>query len=285
MSVTIVPNPPVTWDIYVAGPYVSESQIFGNSGSAQDQFANTYSPINSANSSPRRVWQYGQGGTGATSAQILYRGVPVVERATSAVPSISSMNGFGFMTRQDRSGMAPGYVNPSYLRVNWLSFNMAMDIGTLDRNTGMLLTSVNGTQTASQWPIAPSTVFGSGFGITGDGAGNYNWESFVGSPPSTVLESVSLAPFISDASELHTFDYVMIGCTGERPASFQLRIDQVLAIERNWETGVTLPFLPDPSTRWTIQMQTATPSLDRLMIGNWEWKMGRFLPDGRELFE
>lgn len=284
MSVTIVPNPPVAWDIYWAGPYVASFGNF-NPGSFELQFVTTYSPAQQNQNTPRDVWLYGQGGTGATGSAIRYFGVPVVERSTTVVPSIKGMNGIGFMTRQDRTKMAPGYVNPSFLRVNWLSFNIAMDVGTLDRNSGFLLTSVGGTQTQALWPIAPATLFGTGFGIVGDGAGNWNFESFTGNPPATVLESVSLAPFISDASELHSFDYVMIGCTGERPANFQLYVDQELVLERNWETGVVLPFLPAAATRWTPNFQVATPSGDRILLGNWEWKMGRFLPDGRELFE
>ena len=286
MSVALVPNPDVRWDIYWAGPYVNEAALATSDGAAESQVVTTYSPDTPAASDPRDPFLYSQGGTGATASRIRYNGVLVVERSTTVVPSIRGMNGVGFMTIQDRTALPDGYVNPSFLRVNWLTFQMAMDVGTLDRNSGFLLTSVGGTQTTALWPIAPSTFFGSGFGIMGDGAGNWNWESFDGpGVPATVLESVSLSSFISDPTELTTFDYVMVGATGERPASFQLRINQELALERNWETGTTLPFLPAAATRWTPNMQVATPSGDRLMMGNWEWKMGRYLPDGRELFE
>lgn len=286
MSVTIVPNPPVTWDVYWASPYLRSSSTAFSSGAAEDQYVPTYAPDATNSCSPRLVWEYGQGGTGATGSRIRYNGILVIERSTTVVPAIKGMNGINFQTIQDRTALPPGYVNPSMLRVNWLTFQMAMDVGTLDRLSGFLLSSQGGTQTAAQWPTnPPALVFGSGFGITGDGAGNWNWESFEGAPPSTVLESVSLAPFIPDASKLTTFDYVMIGATGERPASFQLRINQELAIERNWETGVVLPFMPAAATRWSPIMQVATPSGDRMLMGNWEWKMGRFLPDGRELFE
>lgn len=284
MSVAIVPNPPVSWDIYWTGPWVNASALF-QAGVFEDQFITTYSPDRSGVSNPRSVWGYAQGGTGATGSAIRYFGSPVIERSTTVVPSVRGMNGVAFSTLQDRTQIASGYVNPSAMRVNWLSFNAAMDVGTLDRNSGIILTSSGGPQTAQLWPIAPSISFGTGFGIVGDGAGNWNFESFSGTPPATVLESVSLAPFIADPSELTTFDYVMIGCTGQRPASFELRINQVTALQRNWETGTVLPFMPTLATRWTVNLQVATPSGDRILFGQWEWKMGRFLPDGQELFE
>ncbi len=67
-----------------------------------------------------------------------------------------------------------------------------------------------------------------------------------------------------------------------------LHVNGVLFLQRNWETA-TAPatVLTSPTTfqyRWTPIWQMSTAIGARVMMADWVYRMGRFLPDGRELF-
>lgn len=287
MSVTILGNPAVLWDFYMSGGYYENAALATDYIGALNQYVvPAYSPGRATLSTPRQAWTHSQGGSGVLTTREPLNGVMCWKKLTTVVASIDGGGGMGLMPRIDRSGMAPGFRNPSWQRVHWFSFSMAMDVGTLDRNSGMLLVLTGGAQTAAIWPIAPAIAFFSGFGITGDAAGNWNWESFGEAPnPAPVLESVSLASAIADPSDFNTFDFVMISASSARPAVFELWINGVLFLQRNWETGTVLPPYIATSGRWVPVWQVATTSGEALFMSDWEFRMGRFLPDGRELFQ
>ena len=288
MSVALLPNPPTLFDYYVSGGFINNAGFVFSVGSTQSGIMYTaYTPLDVVSATPRPVWTFGQGGTGVTSVMEFFRGVLCWRKSTTSVAAIDGMGGIAFIPQTDITDLDPSFRMPSWQRVNWLTMNLSMDAGTLDRNSGIILTRNDSVQGVALWPIAPALLNNGGFGIVGNGAGNWAWESYdnTSPPPATVLESVDLASFISDPADWHTFDFVIISGAGSREAVFQLLIDGVLRIERNWVTGTTLfPLTPD-TYRWQPIWQVATTTDDAIRLANWEYKMGRFTPDGRELFK
>lgn len=285
MGVSILPFHPRVFDYYLAGPFIQNTTGLNNFSAALAEFLTPgYSPPAFNSSLPRQVWTFGQGGTGVSASRLVHRGVIALRKSTTNVATIDGAGGIQIIPRTDRTGLVPGFVNPSFMRVNWFSVNMAMEVGTLDRNSGLIMVQNGTNQAVPFWPVAPAIVASGGIGIVGDGAGNWNWESYaVSAVPWTVLESVSLAPAIADPEDFHTFDFVFISATGTRPAAFQLWIDGALFLERNWETGTVLAQLGATLYRWSPIWQVGTTSDDALFMADWVYRMGRYLPDGREL--
>lgn len=288
MGVTILPNPALLWDYYVSGPFLNNAGFIFSVGSTTSGIMYpAYTPDGVGQPVPRPVWTFGQGGTGVTSIIEFFRGVLCWNKSTTNVTAIDGMGGIAFIPQIVTVDLDPTYRMPSWQRVNWLTMNLSMDAGVLDRNSGIILTRNDSIQTGALWPSGAALFNNGGFGIVGNGAGNWAFESFdnTSPPPATVLESVDLAPFIADPTDFHTFDFVIISGSGNRAAVFQLFIDDELRIERNWVSGITLfPMEPDVY-RWQPIWQVGTTSDDAIRLANWEYRMGRFTPDGRELLK
>lgn len=291
MPIAILGQPAPLYDMIVSGPFPIRTALWSSAAQfMQGVSAGPWLPRDDGNASPRDIWVYNQGGAGVTQNQIFYRGISCRQTRTTIVAAIDSMSGLSFMPVTDISGLVPSYSNPSWRRVNWLRFNLAMEAaGALDRNTGLLLTAQAGQQTTPIWPIAPAVNFFGGFGITGDGAGNWNFDSFGTGVPAPVRESVSLAAAIPDPDDWNTFDFVLISGAGQRAASFELHINGALFLTRGFGASPLLfplgPSLGVDLFRYSPVMQIGTTTNDFLYAGDWEFRAGRFLPSGRELFQ
>ena len=283
MGVTILPNPALIHDWYIAGPWLNNAGVGVTFSGYLIGNLVRFSQENQSTTTPRRVWYFSQGGTGIIQVGGRYRGVLCMQGSTNVVALINGMGGLSFNPLIDITDVGAGYRTTSWRRVQWFTVNLAMDVGTLNRNTGLLWAQTGGGQSTPLWPIAPAVNWFSGFGIVGDGAGNWNFESFGNGVPAAVLESVSLAPAIADASDWHTFDFVFISGAGGREASFELHIDSQVFLTRNWVDAIALPPYLFNGNRFFPVWQVGTTSLDVMYFGDWEFKMGRFLPDGREL--
>ena len=288
MGVTILPVPPLLWEYYGSGPFLNDAGFVFSVGSFKvGNMYPAYTPLQEAQSVPRPIWTFSQGGTGVTSVIEFFRGVVCWKISTTNVTAINTMGGVAFIPQTDITDLSPTYRMPSWQRVNWLTLNLSMDAGLLDRSSGFLLMRADSQQSVPIWQTGPALFNNGGFGIFGNGAGNWAFESFdnTSPPPAIVLESVDLAPFIADPTDWHTFDFVTISGAGGREAVFQLFIDDVLRIERNWVTAPTLfPLAPD-TYRWKPVWQVGTTSDDAIRLAQWEHRMGRFTPDGRELLK
>lgn len=285
MPVTFVSNPTAIWDYYVSGfypPVAGSSSSFGNV--AKGAVFGAYSAKDDTQAVPRDVFQYNQGGGGYTEVMGWYQGINCLQMSTVGVAGVHGMSGIVLNPITTPGDLAAGMICPSWQRVQHFTWSMAQtDGGALDRNAGMLLIILGVAQSADVWPIAPSAAWVGGFGITADGAGNWNFESFAkDAPPATVIESVSLAANITAPEDWNTFDLVLISGTGSRPANMQLLVNGNLILERNWTAAPALS-IADPSFFFTPVVRNATATGDVLYFGNYEFKMGRFLPDGREL--
>lgn len=289
--VAILGRPAPLYDMIVSGPFPIRTALWSSAAQFQQGVsAGPWLPRDDGNATPRDIWVFNQGGGGVTQNQIFYRGISCRQTRTTVVAAIDSMSGLSFMPVTDISGLAPSFANPTWRRVNWLRFNLALEAGgALDRNTGLLLTIQGGQQTTPIWPIAPAVNWFGGFGITGDGAGNWNFDSFAPDFPGTLIESVSLSSAIPDPDDWNTFDFVMVSGAGGRPARFELHINEALFLQRGFGVSPLLPGL-GPNTgfdgfRYSPVMQIGTTTNDTLYAGDWEFKAGRFLTDGRELFK
>lgn len=284
MGVTILPNPALLNDLFLAGPWLNNAAlplVFSNFLIGN---VNPIWPEVDGTTAGRPIWEHSQGGTGITQVGGRHRGVLCMQGSTTVVALINEMGGISVMPITDVTDLAAGYRMPSWRRVAWFQVNLAMDSGTLDRNTGLIFGAHGGAMSTPQWPIAPAAVFGGGQGVVGDGAGNWNWESYGPSPnPAPVLESVSLSSVIADPTDWHTFDFVYISGAGGRQASFELHIDSQVFLTRNWVSGTTLYELAANQNRFVPIWQVGTTSNDVMYFGDWSFRMGRFLPDGREL--
>lgn len=286
MSVALIPNPPESWDVYQAGPFVGNTILTADFGGALAGFATpAYSPNTFALNTPRQVFTFGSGGTGVTTVRGYHRGTLCLIKRTTSAPAIDGLGGVNIWPQIDQTGLPAGYRNPSFRRVQWFTVCLAMDAGLLTGQSGFLMVGSGGG--ASQiWPLAPAPGFGVGYGIVGDGAGNWNWESYGGNAvPGTLIESVSLAPAIADPSDFHVFDFVHVSATASRQASFQLRIDGQLFLERTWGAPPALEVPATGARRYYPQWQVNDALGQNHYLAWWEYKMGRFLPDGRELFD
>lgn len=293
MGVTVLPNPALLFDFYAAGPWLRNDGVSTTFSDYLISNLTQFVPETRVSATPRPIWEHSQGGTGVTSVAGLYRGVLSMQGSSTDVSLINGMGGVDFLPITDISNLAAGYRQPSWRRVQWLTMNLAMDFGTLDRNSGVLLVSGSGPQSGPIWPVAAATIWTGGWGIVGDGAGNWNWESFGHNAgftvPGPLTESVSLAPAISDAADWHTFDFVCISGAGGREASFELHIDSEVFLTRNWVDAPVLDTLPvappdlSLARRWFPVWQVSGPNNEKIYFGDWEFRMGRFLPDGREL--
>lgn len=285
--VQVLPFHPSDWDYYIAGPFLENFSFPSNFDSALQQcFTPGYIPQQASASAGRAIWTFNQGGGGVTKERIRYQNILAHAQATTIAAAIEGMGGVQIRPLTDRTGLAPGYVNPSYRRVHWLSMNLAMDSGTLDRNSGLILAGLGGPQPGAVWPIAPAALWWHGFGIVGDGAGNWNWENYAaGFPGTPVQESVSLASAVTDPEAFNSFDFVFISATGTRPAAFELWINGALFLQRNWETGITLDHLQAAPLidRWCPIWQVGTTTGEFIYMADWAFRMGRYLPGGSEL--
>lgn len=291
MPAAILPNPGVVWDVYMSGPFVGNAETTSNM--TLDGYATpAYSPDKFALSTPRALQTLGIGGTGVTTVRQYHKGVLCWAKKTTSAPAIDALGGVNIMPTVDQSGLAVGYRNPSFRRVQWFTVALAMDSGGLDRNSGLAFLTA-AAAAVQLWPIAPAVQCVECLGIFGDGTGNWNFESFgksgvgVGGfdTPATTLESVSLASVIADPTDFHVFDFVFISATGSRAASLQLWIDGVLFLERAWGAAPLLEVYDPAVRRYYATWQVATTTGENHYLAWWEYKMGRFLPDGRELFE
>lgn len=291
MSVTILGNPATLWDYETGAPFSRNKSTLISFTEAMNEcmFTPGYVPPTQNAITPRQNMTQDVGGSGVTKDRVYHRGALAMRSGTTIVPPWVGLGGLQFIPETDRAGLADGYDNPSWKRVQWFTMRLAVTASAAWGLESGLVFAGNGTDVAGFtrfWPVFPGTTWTVGFGITGDGAGNWQFVNFSsGFPGTPPLEVVSLASAIADPEDYNRFDFVFVSATGTRAANFQLLINDALFLERQWEgTGILLEHLPVTNYRWVPiwLASNTTPGIFHFMT-NWNYRMGRFLPDGREL--
>ncbi len=291
MGVTILGNPATLWDYETGSSFLSNTDNTNSFEHANRSCMFTPGQVQPNNTTlgVRTNLTQNVGGSGVTKDRVYHRGALAMRVGTTIVPPWVGLGGLQMIPQTDRAGLAQGFVNPSFQRVQWFSCNLAMTASAAWGLESGLVFAGNGTDLAGFtrfWPVFPGTTWTVGFGITGDGAGNWQFVNFSsGFPGTPPLEVVSLAPFISDPEDFHTFDFVFVSATGTRAAQFMLHVDDDEVLSRAWEgPGILLEHLPVTDYRWVPVWlaSNVTPAIFHFMT-SWNFRMGRFLPDGREL--
>ncbi len=290
-------------DYYVSGPYPPHQStnvpVFTDAFQFADGIIGNVMPARDNNPSGRSIWTHVSNGAGGTQVQEFYKGIQArrMDSGAGAARVNNGLEGINLMPVLDATGLGAGFLNPSWRRVVNYKFGIALGAGsTPDEQTGVLLAlEASGAFLGTdQWPTAPSVTFGGGFGIVGDGAGDWLWESYDGTvPPNAVSESVALSGFYSDAEEWNQFEIEIVSAAGGRAAVCELYINGALALTRN--------FVDDPAPTGLVQFGLAAAienykfvpiiqvgplvAAPTVFFGDWQFTSGRFTRAGLELAE
>ena len=135
-------------------------------------------------------------------------------------------------------------------RAYWLKFLIQSATAAPDLRNGLLLMPRYGVQHA--WPGQPLGINNSGgFGIIGDGAGQWQYGSYDRTGPYAVLENVALPAHV--LTEWNQVDIVIISERAGLPAEMQFWFNGALQLTRNW-VGVDLVAPVPGEWRWTPMM-------------------------------
>ncbi|KKN26160.1 hypothetical protein LCGC14_0877610 [marine sediment metagenome] len=292
MGVTILGHPAPLYDYIVSGPFPIRTADWNSIPNFRKGYiAGPWPARADNNATPRELWVYNAFGAGATQGQGYYKGIQATFGSSVGPGTVQDgMSGISFMPITTAAGLDGSYINPSWRRVAWFSWSMATSAGaTHNQQTGILFTPQASQQTGLQWPLGAAPACNGGFGIVGDGAGDWDWQTWSmngGVPPNPIIETVSLAPFITDPEDWNMFEVVLISAAGGRNASLELWINDALVLTRDWVNAPALiPLGPVPGAdvfRFTPIVQ-AGPATGTLWLGDWIHRMGRFTRSGREL--
>lgn len=294
MGVTILGAPTPLYDYIVSGPFPIRTAVWTSAANFRDGYISGPWPNRSdGGTQPRDLWVYNSFGAGGSQGQGWFKGVQAT--FTSSVgPGVvnDGLSGISLMPVTDATGLDAAYLTPSWRRVNWFSWSMATSAGAaLTVQSGIVFDKQANVPVVNRWPYAPAPGFGGGFGIIGDGAGGWqyqSWEIDTGVPPNPILETVALGAFITDPEDWNTYEFVLISAAGGRNASLELWINDALVLTRAWGAPGVLevlgPFAGSDFFRYTPVVQ-AGPGGGTLWFGDWTHRMGRFTRGGRELLK
>lgn len=299
--ITILARPTPVHDFLVSGPYPPHQNaftpIFSDAAQFADGIIQTYLPQRSIVISSRPIWTHVSAGAGGNIAQRLFKGIQAREMKTIGGGRVNQgLEGISMMPNTAGT-FGPGYINPSWRRVQRFMWTLALQAGSVpDEQSGVLfvLLASGAFLSTDNWPLAPSVQFGGGFGITGNSSGSWQWQSFDGTaPPNPVTETVDLAAFINDPEAWNTFELQIISASGGRAAVCELYVNDVLAISRNWVDNPAPNGLVDYGLAAAIENYKFVPivqvavsdggGINSVFMGDWTFSMGRFLRDGREI--
>ena len=232
---------------------------------------------------PKPITTHEQGGAGVVEAIQEYRGdfATLASRTTGAT-IVHAFGGINCMPVTDITGLAAGWINPSWRRVFWMTMTLAQEAGTLNEDTGMLLIPFGAVQVGDVWPKT-AIVNQGGFGITCNGAGAWQWSSFgLGAFPGNRIEP-AVPLVVADPEDWNQFDLVIVSGAPGREASLELLVNGVSTLTRDW---VTAPALVDyAATEFSYRpvWRQGTLTGEDFFRGQYTIRNGRFLPSGQEL--
>ncbi len=290
----ILGHPQAIYEYDIAGYYAPSTApafLWNN----DDQFMmgvigrQNWTPTNAGTSTPRVIETNNSVGGGAGQSQEAYKGLQAHRLTGGGAGRVNLRWGnVMIMPLIDGTDLPAGYANPSWRRVQRFQWGMSMGVGDAITDEGGMLYAANpgGLAGNTQWPSGASTIFNGGFGVIGDGLGDWQWASFaVGPPPNVTTEAVDLSGFYGSAEDWNTFEIVTVSASGDRASSLDLYINGALALTRNWVDAPVL-FALGPSL--AVENYHYIPTFQSglggdMFLGDWHYRCGRFLPDGREL--
>ena len=290
--VAILGQPAPLYDYVVSGPFPIAAAVWTSVDDFRDGYISGPWPNRAVGGTqPRDLWVYNSFGAGGAQAQVWWNGIQCTE-TSSVGPGVvqDGLSGISLMPITSRAALDPNYITASWRRVNWFSWSMTQSVGaTHGTQTGVYFDKQANVPAVNRWPYGPAPAAGGGFGIFGDAAGSWAFQSFsIGAaiPPLAVRENVPLAAFIADPEDWNTFEFVTISASGDRDASLELWINGQLVLTRGYGAAPLLeglgPFAGADFFRYTPIVQVG-PAVGTMYFGDWTHRMGRYTRGGREL--
>lgn len=280
MSVTVLPGTQPSWDWIVQG-YYPQKDADASSIGLWNRGALGLAERLQDQAVPKEPFTFDVAGTGVVQSIGPYRGdfATELQRSTSA-PIVQGYEGLNCMPITDITGLAPGYSNPSWRRVCWMTIRIAQAAGTQAEETGLLFLPRGSALTVEVWPTLGTTA---GFGITANGSGAWQWSMFsTGAFPGNRIEGTTLV--VPDPADWNQFDIVVTSGAPGREASIDVLVNRVPTLSRVWVGAA--PLAPDYGATqfvfrpvWHVGSLSATD----VMRGAYTFRNGRFLPSGQEL--
>ena len=174
--------------------------------------------------------------------------------------------------------LAAGAEWSSWTRAYWLKFLIQCPDATPDGRNGVFMIPRNNDVPA--WPDRNIGVNQSGgFGIYGDGAGQWTYGSFDRTGPWSAREIVALPAHV--LTEWNQVDIVMIGERVGQPAEMQFWFNGALQLTRNW-LGADLEPPVANEWRWVPVCEAGSVAAinSDIHIGAVECRMGRYDSQG-----
>ena len=238
----------------------------------------------------RQLWGANVTGAGGTATLrrnaglVCYQADAVAVAGSAAfIPGIG-MRYVGFKTRA--ADWAPGSGSPSRNRVYWLSV-LLRGTGVGDDGTGFLMMPYSTATGSVRWPTQPVGILNTGgWGLVGDGAGQWRWRSYGDTAAPDVLETVALAAHTYDDWNLMELIYINSGPS--REATVELRFNGASVLTRNW-TGAGPGVSPIDLAVGDAGLIPSFRALDnagaasQISIAGLHVRLGRFTPLGLEL--
>lgn len=180
------------------------------------------------------------------------------------------------------AALPPGLSLPSLLRVYWLRLYLAAPAAQ-PQSCRFLMCPVNDMAAG---PTTPDQAVGpgnaGGFGIGGDGAGQWQYQSYDRSGVNLLRETVALPAH--NIQQFNAFDMVLVNGRPGNAASWDFRWNGVSFATRGY-AGTDLEPLAAASEEWgyypVVQAQGA--GIQASIIFRLNVKYGRFLPNGVEV--
>lgn len=212
-------------------------------------------------------------------------------RAAAAAPDnvivgLEGMSAYLATLTPDPNPLALGARFSSMNRSYWFKANLRYvddGLGFAGNDQGILI--MPGDAPQHGWPTQPvgGTNRG-GFGIVGDGAGQWVYRSFDRTGAPLIRETIVLPVHIMN--EIHTVEWLFVGTRPGAPAYIEFWFNNVLIATRNW-TGVLLEPIGGAAAgfvdewRWTPHLMNT--GLARIYVSQCVARYGRFLRDGTEI--
>lgn len=194
----------------------------------------------------------------------------------------ANMGGFPIVMPLTAQAWPGSFRMPEHLRVFRLQWYMAAQGGSPTEQTGLQFIVSAGT--VGGWVVAAANT--GGFGIVGDGAGN--WRFFTKKGAGTYLTSALVMP--NAITELVKFEIQMVTADGRGAASLTLLVNDVVvalsAARSSFGAGTELPVYVDGSVansnKFIPSIQANDGAGITLQIGGVRCISGSFLFDGTQ---
>lgn len=217
-------------------------------------------------------------------------GLPCIRvQATAAMPDQHTFGMEGMRAILDTTGVVPlglGASWPSLLRVWWLQALIRYRDdggGPATNESGMLVVPTNEAQNCWPTQIVGNQNRG-GFGLVGDGAGQWQYSSWDRTGVGLLREAVALPAHTLD--DFNLAEWVMVGARPGFNSYIEFWFNNTLILTRNWLGGMLEPIggvVPADVNEWCWAPYIRQGGFASVFVGSVVSRQGRFLRDGTEI--